>query len=106
MRGFRGIGKIGGNFALFALAIAVGDEVKCLHSNQINHALKFLLGADGDRHRHCGAAEYALHFIESPLEIGAISIESIDYDGAREVELVGEAPDLFGLHFDTGHAIH
>ena len=106
MRGFGGIGKIRRNIALFALAIAIRREENRLHSNQIDHALKFLLGADGDRHRHRGAAEYALHSIQGPLEIGAISIQSIDHDGARKVELVGEAPDLFRLHFDSGHAIH
>ncbi len=48
MRGLGGIGKIGGNFALFALAVAIGREVNRLHADEIHHALKLLLGADGD----------------------------------------------------------
>ena len=34
------------------------------------------------------------------------AVELVDDDRARQIELVGEAPDLFGLHFDAGHAIH
>ncbi len=38
-------------------------------------------------------------------KIGALAIQLIDHDGAREFELFGEGPDLFGLHFDAGDAI-
>ena len=43
---------------------------------------------------------------EGAPEIGAFAVELIDDDGARQLEIAGEVPDLFGLYFDAGHAIH
>ena len=38
-------------------------------------------------------------------KLGALAIQLVDDDGAREFELFGEGPDLFGLHFDAGDAV-
>ena len=43
--------------------------------------------------------------VERALKIGALAIQLVDDDGAGELELVGEGPDLLGLHFHAGHAV-
>ncbi len=53
-----------------------------------------------------GASENLVDARQGAIEIGTLSIELIDHDGARQVEFVGEAPNLFGLHLDPRHAIH
>src|SRR5215472_17055831 len=106
VRGFSRIGKIGWDFALFALAVAIGREGNRLHANEIDDALEISCGTDGDRDGHRSAPEYALHVLQGALAIGAVAVQAIEHDGAREIELIGEAPDLFRLHFDAGDAVH
>ena len=57
---------------------------------------------DGDRQ----PPENILHVFERSLERRTFSIQFVDHDGARQTKLIGEAPDLFGLDLDAGHAIH
>ena len=101
-----GVRQIGGDIALFALAVTIGSVGIGFHADQVDHALELALGADGDLDGNGGAAEILLDVGEGALEIGAFAVELIDDDGAGELEIVGEAPDLFGLHFDAGHAVH
>ena len=61
--------------------------------------------ADGDLDGHGGAAEGVLHALQGALEVGALAVQLIDDDGARQLEIVGETPDLLGLHLDAGHAV-
>ena len=106
MRSLGGIGELGGNIAFFALAIAIGGEGVGFHGDQIHHAAEFALGADRDLDGHRGAAEIFLDAIERALKIGALAVQLIDHNGAWKLEIVGERPDLLGLDFDAGHAIH
>ena len=53
-----------------------------------------------------GAAEVSLDAFQGALEVGAFAVELVDDDGARQLEIFGEAPHLFGLRFDAGHAVH
>ena len=50
--------------------------------------------------------KFSWTLVEGALKIGALAIQLVDDDGAGELELFGEGPDLFGLHFDAGHAVH
>ena len=43
--------------------------------------------------------------VDSALEIGALAIELIDEERARQLVLFAERLDLFGLDFHAGHAI-
>ncbi len=53
-----------------------------------------------------GASEVLLYAGEGAREIGAVAIQFVHHKGARKLELFGEGPDLFGLHFHSGNAIH
>src|SRR5215469_5222142 len=88
VRGFSRVGKIGWDFALFALAVAIGREGNRLQANEIDDALEISFGTDGDRDGHRSAPEYALHVLQGALEIGAVAVQAIDHDGAREIELI------------------
>ena len=101
----RGIGELGGDLALLALAVAIRRVGVGLHADQVDDALEIAFGADGDLDGDGGAAEDLLDAGQGALEIGAFAIELIDNDGAGKLEIVGERPDLFGLHFDAGHAV-
>ena len=84
VRGFRGIGKIGGNFALFALAIAIGrvGEVAFMRTrstmplNSFSEPMGIVTGTAARPNTLCTLSRVA-------LEIGAVAIEPIDDDGAR-----------------------
>ena len=39
------------------------------------------------------------------LKAGAVAVQLIDHQGARQAVLLAEAPDLFRLHFDAGDAM-
>ena len=75
------------------------------HADEVDDAFEFAFGPDGKVDGHGGAPEALLDAGEGALKIGAFAIELIDHDGARKFELLGEGPDLFGLHFDSGDAI-
>ena len=105
VRVLSGLGKVGRDVALFALAIAIGRVGVGLHTDEVDHTFEFALGADGDLDGDGGAAEVGLHTFEGAIEGGALAIELINNDGAGELEIVGERPDFFGLDFDAGHAI-
>ncbi len=106
VRGLGGFGEVRGNLAFFSLAVAVGRVGVGLHLHQIHHALKVFLGADGQVNRNGGAAKEGLHAFEGALEAGALAVQFVDDDGARKLKFFAEGPNLLGLHFDAGHAVH
>ena len=53
-----------------------------------------------------GAAEVFLDAGEGAREIGALAIQLVDHQARGSLNSFGECPDLFGLHFDSGNAIH
>src|SRR5579872_7231265 len=106
MSGLRGVAQMGGNFTLFALAVAVVGVGVRFHPHQVDDAGELAFGADGQMNRHGGAPEKLLDAFKGPLKAGALAIQLVDHDGARQIEFVGEGPDLFGLNFDAGDAVH
>ena len=67
--------------------------------------LKSFSSADGKLNGNGEAAENILNAGERAVERRTLAVELVDENGAGQIELVGEAPDLFGLDFDAGHAI-
>src|ERR1700704_779405 len=106
MRGLSGVGKVDGNIALFSLAIAVGCVNVRLHAHQIHHAIKTFLRPKGKMNRDGGSAEEGLHALERAVETRPLAIEFIDDDSSWKLEVLAERPDLFGLHFDSSHAVY
>ena len=101
-----GIRQIGGNVAFFTFAVAVRCIGVSLHANEVDDAFEVAFGPDGKLDGNGGAAEILVDAREGALEVGAFAVELIDHDGAGKLEIVGKAPDLLGLHFHAGHAIH
>ena len=56
-------------------------------------------------HGNHGPAESVAQGFQRALKAGAVAIQLVDHQGARQAVLFAEAPDLFRLHFDAGHAM-
>ena len=76
-----------------------------LHADEVDYTFEIFFGADGELDRDGEAAEDVLHAGERAVKRRTLAIELVDENGAGEIELVGEAPDLFGLDFDARDAI-
>src|SRR6185503_8826971 len=59
----------------------------------------------GNVHGHDAALEPAAHRLQRTEEVRALAIEPVDHDGAGQIELGGELPDLLGLHLHAGHRV-
>ena len=46
-----------------------------------------------------------LQGFQGALKAGAVAIQLIDHQGARQAVLLAEAPNFFRLHFDAGNAM-
>ena len=101
-----GIRHVLGNLGFFPLTIAIGRIAVGLHPYQVYNTLEITLRAPGKLNRDGGAAEKRLDALERAVEAGALAIEFVDDQRARQLEVVGKRPHLFGLHFDSGHGIH
>ena len=75
------------------------------HVEQVDHAAE--LGLDADRHldRRRGGLEAIDDHLDRAVERRAGPVELVDEADARDVVLVGLAPDGFGLRLDAGHAV-
>src|SRR6478609_4320052 len=80
-------------------------EDRGFHPDQIDHADVQLFLTDGPLHRHGRDAQAVLHRIQIHLEIGAGLVELVHERDARNVVLVGLAPDRFALWFDAVTAV-
>src|SRR6185503_9492815 len=72
----------------------------------VDHALEIALSTPGQLNGNRVAPEERLNGSERTVEAGAVAIELVDHDGARQVELIGERPDLLGLDLDTRNSIN
>jgi hypothetical protein len=83
-----------------ALAVALRAHVG-LHVQQVDDPAELVLAAD--RQVHCDAAvrELALELAERAREVGALAVEHVHEEDAREAELLGAAPHPAGLHLDA-----
>ena len=66
-----GVGEVGGDVALFALAVAIGGVGVGLHADEVDDTFEIAFVADGDLDGHGGAAEEFLDALEGALEIGS-----------------------------------
>ena len=73
-----------------------------IHLDQVDDALEIGLGADRQLHDDGLSAEAHPDRVEAEVEIGADLVHLVDEDDARNVVLVGLAPDGFGLRLDAG----
>src|SRR5580704_2129144 len=106
VRLLRGVREIVWNGNFLALAVAIGGVGVGLHADGVDDAFEILFGADGKLGGNGQAAENTLHAGQRAVKRGAFTIELIYKDGARQIELVGKAPDLFRLDLDARDAIH
>ena len=91
---------------LFALAAAAHLVGVGLHVDQINHAAKALLLADGQLHGHDLASEGSLQRLQNSFGAGAVAIHARGHDDARQLEFFRHGPHPLGDDLYAGGAIH
>src|ERR1035441_8448474 len=106
VRLLRLVGVGGRDVALLAFPVAIRRVGEGPHANQIDNTVEIALAAHGEVDRYGGASEVFLDAGQRALEIGALTIQLVHHNGARQFELFGEGPDFFGLHFHSAHAVH
>ena len=84
--------------------LAVGEQ-RGLLGDEIDVAAEPRLLADRNVHGHDAALEPPPQRVQRAEEVGALAVESVDDDRARQLELRGELPDLLGLHLDAGDRV-
>jgi len=94
---------VAGDVGLARLPIRVERR---LHLDEVDETLERVLLAHGDVERHRAALEPAGDGLQRAIEVGPLAIEAIDDDGAGQLVLVRELPDLLGLNLDAGHGVH
>ena len=103
----RGIGQVGGDLAFFALAVAIRRVGVGLHADQVDHAFEIALRCRSE----AGSARPTRPKISCTLSRARLKSErsrsSLLMMMARgSLKSFGETPDLLGLDFDAGHAVH
>ena len=93
---------VAGDIGLLDLAVH-GEER--LHGDEVDHALEARLRPDRHLERAEPALEALLERLERAVEVGALAVEPVDDDGARQAVLVGVLPDLLGLHLHPGDGV-
>jgi hypothetical protein len=73
-----------------------------VHLDQIDNALEVVLSADRQLHDDRGCTKTGLDHRHRAIEIGAGLVHLVAEDHARDVVLVGLAPDSLGLRLNTG----
>ena len=76
-----------------------------LHLDQVDDALEVALGADRQLDRHGVRAEAVDHRLHAALEVGADAVHLVDVGDARDLVLVGLAPDGLGLWLYTSNGV-
>ncbi|MGC4084619.1 MAG: hypothetical protein QM736_21505 [Vicinamibacterales bacterium] len=96
---------LGGNRALLELAfLATLVDVR-LARHQVDDASDGLLFADRQLQRNHRAAARVAQRLQRSFEAGALAIDAVDDDQARQVQFVSGLPDFLGLHHHTGHRV-
>src|SRR2546427_796834 len=95
--------ELAGDLALDRFSAHDGDR---LHLDQIHEALEARLLADGKMERDQTPLEPAGEGLEGTEEVGALAVEPVDDDDAREIVLRREFPDLLGLDLDARDRVH
>ena len=90
--------------AIFALLAARVDE--CLAGDEVDDAGKGLLLANRQLQRNNRAAAGFAQRLQRALEAGALAVEAVHHDEARQLQLLGGRPHFLGLHHDAGHTVN
>ena len=104
-RGRGGFGEVLGDLDVFlfgAELVLVDDR---LHRDEVDDALEVALGADRQLDRHGVGAEAIDHRLHALVEVGADAVHLVDVGDARDVVLVGLAPDGLRLGLDAGDRV-
>ena len=99
------VGEVGGDLddlLLLAEVVLVDDR---LVLDEVDDAAEVALGADRQLDRHRVRAEAVDHRLHAALEVGADAVHLVDVGDARDVVLVGLAPDGLGLRLDAGDGV-
>ena len=91
-------GELVGNRALGVGAPLVEEA---LVGEQVGDAAEARLFADRELERGDAGAEPRPELVERALEVGTLTVELVDEDHARQVQLRGDPPDRLGLHLDA-----
>ena len=103
--GRRRFGEVLGDLDLFlflAHLVFVDDR---LHRHQVDDALEVSLRADRQLDRHRVRSQAVDHRLHALLEVGPDAVHLVDVGDARDVVLVGLAPDGLGLGLDAGDRV-
>ena len=103
-----------GHVRLFGRSLQVGRDIAQLlalaqaglHGQQAHHALEAGLFADGQLHGHQLGLEGLLDLRQGARVVGVFAVQLVDDHEARQLILVGVAPDQLGAHLHAGHGIH
>ena len=87
------LGKCAGK----VIGVAVG-----LHPDQVDYPGEGLRAAQRDLHRYPAGLERLFHVVYGAEEIGVLPVHLVDEGDARDLELVGPLPDIFGLDLHPG----
>ena len=80
--------------------VAVG-----LHVDEVDHAGDVVLGPDRDLGGHDVRAEGVLEGVQRAVEVGALAVEHVDEDHARQVQLGRARPEALRGHLDAHHGV-
>ena len=87
---------------VLAELVVVDDR---LHVDQVDDALEVGLGPDRQLDRHRMRAEAVDHRLDAALEVRADAVHLVDVRDARDLVLVGLAPDGLGLRLYTSDGV-
>jgi hypothetical protein len=71
---------------------------------QVDDALQLVLRSDRKLDRHAALGQLLLDGCEDAEEVGALAVEHVHEDDAREAELLGAVPHARRVHLDAHHA--
>ena len=94
--------EVGRDVALGGLLALVDVS---LHAEQIDDALEVVLAADGDLDGHDLRAEGLAQALDGEREVGALAVEHVAEEDAREAAFVGARPEPLGLDLDAEDAV-
>jgi hypothetical protein len=96
------VGIFGGDCAFGKSPRTVLGIKTSLHGDQVDHPLKIGLNTDRHLDRYSTGSQRFFHVIDCTQETGPFTIHLVDKCNARDLELVGPAPDFLGLGLDAG----
>ena len=85
------------------LLASLGARVRA-HVEDVDDPGQLVLGADRQVDGDASLRELLLHLLERAEEVGALAVEHVDEEEARDPELLGPLPEPRGADLDAHHA--